>query len=265
MTELIGVLIFGSAGGLGVIALYALAGIIIVQPRTQVVVLRWGKYSRTVSSEGLTYIFPLGRKLYRVSSQDASVDIPKTTVLDANGNPIEVSAVCIYRVREAESAVLRVSNYKAFAFHLANVVVKSVCSRYPYETSDPHAPCLKKESDQVTDELVSELQEMVGVAGIEILQLRITDLTYAPEIAQSMLLRQQAQAMVAARRKIVEGAVTTMQGALSRMHEVKLGLPPTEAESLATNLMLVLCSGERVQAFMPIRVGDSAPSTSRHS
>jgi len=258
MTELIGILIFGGAGGLGVLVLYALAGILIVQPRTQVVVLRWGKYKRTISSEGMTYIFPLGRKLYRVSSQDASIDIPKTTVLDANGNPIEVSAVCIYRVREAHNAVLRVSNYESFAYHLANVVVKSVCSRYPYETRDPNAPCLKKESQQVQTELVTELQEMVRHAGIEILQLRITDLTYAPEIAQSMLLRQQAEAMVAARRKIVEGAVTTMRGAISRMQEVNMNLPLPVTEDLATNLMLVLCSGERVQAFMPIRIGDSS-------
>lgn len=247
---------FGAMGGVGLVVLYTLTGITIVQPRTQVVVLRWGKYKTTVTSSGLTYIFPLGRKLYRVSSQDASIDIPKTTVLDANGNPIEVSAVCIYRVREAHNAVLRVSNYEAFSYHLANVVVKSVCSRYPYETRDPQAPCLKKESHQIGEELVSELQEMVHHAGIEILQLRITDLAYAPEIAQSMLLRQQAEAMVAARRKIVEGAVTTMQGALSRMQQVNLNLPPEVAESLATNLMLVLCSGERVQAFMPIRIGD---------
>jgi hypothetical protein len=99
---------------------------------------------------------------------------------------------------------------------------------------------------------------MVRHAGIEIIQLRITDLSYAPEIAQSMLLRQQAEAMVAARRRIVEGAVTTMQGALSRMQQTNLALPPATAESLATNLMLVLCSGERVQAFMPIRIEEEA-------
>ncbi|RLB54528.1 MAG: hypothetical protein DRJ42_08835 [Deltaproteobacteria bacterium] len=257
MAELIGLLMFVGAGGLGVVILYGLMGIIIVQPRTQVVVLRWGKYKRTITSAGMNYIFPLGRQLYRVSSQDTSIDIPKTTVLDANGNPIEISAVCIYRVREAHNAVLQVNNYGAFAYHLANVVVKSVCSRYPYETRDPNAPCLKKESEQVTTELVSELQKMVQHVGIEILQLRITDLTYAPEIAQSMLLRQQAEAMVAARRKIVEGAVTTMQGALTRMQQVNLNLPQPVAESLATNLMLVLCSGERVQAFMPIQIGDT--------
>ena len=254
MAELIGVLGIAAVGGVGVLVLYALTGIIIVQPRTQVVVLRWGKYRKTIVDDGINYVFPLGRQLYRVSSQDTSIDIPRTTVLDANGNPIEVSAVCIYRVREAHNAVLRVASYARFSHFLANVVVKSVCSRYPYESRDPRAPCLKKESKQIAEELVTELQEMVQHAGIEILQLRITDLAYAPEIAQSMLLRQQAEAMVAARRKIVEGAVTTMTGALGRMSQARLDLPPEQVESLATNLMLVLCSGERVQAFMPIHI-----------
>ncbi|MCA9581623.1 MAG: hypothetical protein KC416_07490 [Myxococcales bacterium] len=254
MTALLGFGAICFLMGFAALFVYGLTGILLVQPRTQVVVLRFGRYSKTLTQEGINYFFPLGRKLYRVSSQDTSVDVPRTTVLDSQGNPIQVAAVCVYRVREAHNAVLRVHSYPDFVYLLANVVVKGVCSRFPYESKDPTAACLKKESPLIAKALVEELQALVRHAGIEVLQLRLSDLAYAPEIAQSMLLRQQAEALVAARRKIVEGAVATMGGAMERMEEVGLGLPPDMAESLSANLMLVLCSGERVQAFMPIRV-----------
>ena len=255
--ELVGALVglfFGITG-----FLYSLGGIMIVRPRTMVVVLRFGKYKKTISRSGVRYAFPLGRKLYRISSQDTSIDLPHTTVLEQRGNPVVVSAVCVYRVREARRAVLHVNQYHQFVHHLANVVVKSVCARFPYESKDPGEPCLKKESEVISAALVNELQELVGVAGVEVLQLRITDLAYSPEIAQAMLLRQQAEAMVEAMRKIVEGAVGTVRSALVQMHKNELGLPAEVTASLVSNLVLILCSGEKVQTYMPIRVETSSP------
>lgn len=246
--------------GFGLFLLYALAGLFVVQPRTQVVVLRFGKYKRTITSGGISYVFPLGRKLYRLSSQVISIDLPRTMVLEANGNPIEVSAVCSYQVREAHKSVLDVENVHEYVVNLASAVVKNVCSHYPYETQEPQQPCLKKESDLITQHLVRELQELVEPAGVEILQVRLNDLTYAPEIAQSMLMRQQAIAMVDARRTIVEGAVWTVCNAQQRMAQAGLALDAATSESFAANLMLVLCSGERVQTFMPIEVGAGARS-----
>lgn len=239
-------------GGLGFLTLYSLGGLFIVQPRTQVVVLRFGKYRYTITDEGIKYVFPLGRKLYRLSSQVVSVDLPRLMVLEANGNPIEVSAVCLYRVREAHKAVLEVEDYRTYVSLLATAVVKNVCSHYPYEAADPNAPCLKKESRKVTEHLMAELAELVQPAGIEILQVRLNDLTYAPEIAQSMLLRQQAMAMVDARRTIVEGAIATVTEASRRMHNQGVALSPGHAEAFVANLMMVLTSGERVQTVMPI-------------
>lgn len=239
-------------GGFGFFTLYALGGLFIVQPRTQVVVLRFGKYRYTITDEGIKYVFPLGRKLYRLSSQVVSVDLPRLMVLEANGNPIEVSAVCLYRVREAHKAVLEVEDYRTYVSLLATAVVKNVCSHYPYEASDPNAPCLKKESRKVTEHLMSELSELVQPAGIEILQVRLNDLTYAPEIAQSMLLRQQAMAMVDARRTIVEGAIATVTEAARRMHHQGIQLTPGHSEAFVANLMMVLTSGERVQTVLPI-------------
>lgn len=239
---------------LGIFLLYCLGGLFIVQPRMQVVVLRFGNYVKTIQEDGISYVFPLGRKLYHLSSQVISIDLPRMMVLEANGNPIEVSAVCAYQVREARKAVLEVENCNFYVHNLATAVVKNVCSHYPYETPDPNQPCLKKESELITRHLIHELQELVEPAGVEILQVRFNDLTYAPEIAQSMLLRQQALAMVDARRTIVDGAVWTVVNAQQRMQAAGLALAPELADSFATNLMLVLCSGERVQTFMPIEI-----------
>jgi regulator of protease activity HflC (stomatin/prohibitin superfamily) len=267
-------LILGSIvffGGIGALVLYSAMGLFIVQPRTHVVVLRFGKYTHTITDEGIKYVFPLGRKLYRLSSQVVSVDLPRLMVLEANGNPIEVSAVCLYQVREAQKAVLDVQDYRSYVSLLATAVVKNVCSHYPYETADPSAPCLKKESKKISDHLMRELAELVEPAGIEVLQVRLNDLTYAPEIAQSMLLRQQAMAMVDARRTIVEGAIATVTEAARKMQLQGIDLTPGHTESFVANLMMVLTSGERVQTVLPINLDpaeepaprDPAPRTQR--
>lgn len=242
----------GVAAVFGFVLLYAAGGFFIVQPRTQVVVLRFGKYTHTIREEGIKYVFPLGRRLYRLSSQVVSVDLPRLMVLEANGNPIEVSAVLLYQVKEAHKAVLEVDDFHHYLTLLATAVVKNVCSHYPYESTDPRAPCLKKESKQVSEHLVTDLAELAAPAGIEVLQVRLNDLTYAPEIAQSMLMRQQAMAMVDARRTIVEGAVATATDAAKRMSSAGIALTPEHAEAFIASLMLVLCSGERVTTVMPI-------------
>jgi regulator of protease activity HflC (stomatin/prohibitin superfamily) len=246
--------------------LYMIGGFLIVQPRTQVVVLRWGKHIRTITDEGIAYVFPIGRSIFRVTSSVLSIDLPKMMVLEYDGSPIEVSGVCSFRVAEAHKAVLGYADFNHHVAYLATAVLKNVCSQYPYESPDPNKPCLRKETEVISRHLVQELQELVAPAGIQVLQMRINDLTYAPEIAQSMLLRQQANAMVDARRTIVEGAVDTVTSAIARMQQ--LGLAPDNAtvESLASNLMLVLCSGERIQTVMPVNIdigGAAAPGEVR--
>lgn len=233
---------------------YLIGGFLIVQPRTQVVVMRWGKYVDTIVDEGISYAFPLGRRLYRVTSSVVSVDLPKMMVLEADGSPIEVSGICSYRIAEAHKAVLGYADINQHVTLLATAVLKNVCSQYPYDSPDPSKPCLRKETDVLSRHLISELQELVLPAGVQILQMRINDLTYAPEIAQSMLLRQQAMAMVDARRTIVEGAVETVTSAIARMQQTGLAPDAATVEALASNLMLVLCSGERIQTVMPISI-----------
>jgi regulator of protease activity HflC (stomatin/prohibitin superfamily) len=234
--------------------IYALGGFFIVQPRTQAVVLRFGKHVATIAEEGIHYAFPFGRRIIRVTSSVVSMDLPKTTVLEANGNPIEVSGICSYRVMDAQKALLDVEDFNDLVRLLAGAVVKNVCAEYPYETPDPQAPCLRKENETVTSHLMRDLQVLVAPAGVQILQMRLNDLTYAPEIAQSMLMRQQAIAMVDSRRTIVEGAVQTVCDAQERMRAAGIPMEPGAIAGFTTSLMLVLCSGERVQTFMPVQV-----------
>jgi regulator of protease activity HflC (stomatin/prohibitin superfamily) len=234
--------------------LYSLGGFFVVEPRTQVVVLRFGSYRHTIVESGIRYVFPFGRALHRVTSSVISLDLPRMMVLEQSGSPIEVSGICQYRVVEARKALLEVADFNSFVALLASAVMKNVCAEYPYETPDPHKPCLRKENEVITHHLVRDLQALVAPAGIEILQMRINDLTYAPEIAQSMLLRQQAVAMVDARRTIVEGAAATVHDAQTRMAAAGLAHDPAGAEAFAASLMLVLCSGERVQTVMPVEI-----------
>ncbi len=236
----------------GTALLAVLGGFFVVQPRTQVVVLFFGKYVRTVVDDGIAWVFPIGRQLYRLSAQVMSIELPRMMVLEAHGNPIEVAAVVQYRVREAQKAALEVESPNDMVRLLASAVVKNVCSQFPYASDDPAAPCLRKESTAVSEALEQELQELVQSAGIEVLQVRLNDLAYAAEIAQSMLQRQQAVAMVEARHTIVDGAVGIVTQAVQRMQESGSQMGVDSTEQFASNLMLVLCSGEHVQTTLPL-------------
>lgn len=230
-----------------------LAGFLIVGPREEVIVLRFGKYVRTLRRQGIYWIHPVGRKLHRVSTQDTTLEVHRTTVVEKNGNPIQISAVVVYRVQDTVKAALDVENYWEFLADQAGAVVKRVASRYPYESVDESVPCLKKESETVEADFVQELQHAVAPAGILVLNVRLNDLTYAPEIAQSMLMRQQAIALIDARKTIVEGAVEIVQDAVARLQAANLEVAPEQRDQLVSNLLVVLCSGERAQPVLSVQ------------
>jgi regulator of protease activity HflC (stomatin/prohibitin superfamily) len=222
-----------------------LRGIFIIEPRTAHVLFYWGKYSRTLSEPGLHFVIPIGLVRQIVSTRDTVLQIPLTTVVEQQGNPIQVSAVAVYRVSDPARAIIDIQGYQRFVANQASAVLKTVCAHYPYESRDARAPSLKKESDEIIEALKQNLQEQVKNAGIEVVLVRLNDLTYAPEISQSMLLRQQAQAMVDARRTLVEGAVETTTDALERLEGVGLHLSHNSRMRLATSLTLLLCAGDR--------------------
>jgi regulator of protease activity HflC (stomatin/prohibitin superfamily) len=240
-------------GGAVVVAMFGfpvawtffLRGFFIVEPGVAHVLLYWGKYSRTITEPGLKWVFPLGLDRRPIRTRESILQIPLTTVVEKHGNPIHVSAVAIYRVANPARALIDVHGYQRFVQNQASAILKSVCALYPYESRDHREPCLKDESREIIDALRTNLQKHVDSAGIEVVLVRLNDLTYAPEIAQSMLLRQQAQAMVDARRTLVEGAVHTVSDALDRMQRAELHLTPATQMRLATSLTLLLCAGDR--------------------
>ena len=230
-----------------------LFGFIIVNPREEVVVLRFGKFVTILKQQGICWIHPVGRALHRIPTRDMTLDIHTTTVLERNGNPIQISAVVVYRVDDVYKAALEVESYRKFIEDQAGAVVKRCSSQFPYESADESEACLKKESDEVTAAFVSELQEAVNPAGIRVLSVRLNDLTYAPEISQAMLMRQQAMALIDARKTIVEGAVEIVRDAVDRLAAADLQMSDSERESLISNLLVVICSGERAQPVMQIQ------------
>lgn len=230
-----------------------LVGFFVVNPREEIVVLRFGKYLTTLKSQGIRWIHPVGRSLHRISTRDTTLDIPSETVVEKNGNPIQISAVVLYRVSDTVKAALHVESYHKFMNDQAGAVVKRVSSLFPYESADEGVPCLKKESDVVTQAFIRELQEAVDAAGIQVLMVRLNDLTYAPEIAQAMLMRQQAMALIDARKTIVEGAVQIVQDAVGQLHAAGFELDETDRDQLISNLLVVLCSGERAQPVLQVQ------------
>ena len=232
-----------------------LFGFFILNPREEIVVLRFGKFVTTLKTQGIRWIHPVGRTLHRISTRDATLEIPKTTVVEKNGNPIEISAIVLYRVEDTYKAALQVEDYHRFLSNQAGAVVKRVSSKFPYESADEATQCLKKESDVVTQAFMAELQEAINAAGVKVLGFRLNDLTYAPEIAQSMLMRQQALALIDARKTIVDGAVHIVRDAVGQLQKEGFELGAAERDQLVSNLLVVLCSGERAQPVLQVQSG----------
>ena len=230
-----------------------LFGFFVVNPREEMVILRFGKYVTTLKTQGIRWIHPVGRGLKRISTKDTTLDIATTTVVERNGNPILISAVVLYRVADSRKAALDVEDHNKFIEDQAGAVVKRGSSTFPYESPDHSEPCLKAESDEVSSAYVAELKEAVQAAGITVLSVRLNDLTYAPEIAQAMLMRQQALALIDARKTIVEGGVEIVKDAVERLQKAGLELSEPQREALVSNLLVVLCSGERAQPVIQVQ------------
>ncbi len=223
-----------------------LFGFIIVNPREEIVVLRFGKYVTTLRKQGICWIHPVGRALHRIPTRDMTHDIAVTTFLERNGNPIQISAIVVYRVDDSYKAALEVENYRKFIEDQASAVIKRVSSQFPYESADHSEPCLKLENEVVTNAFIHDLQDAVNAAGIRVLNVRLND-RRTPEIAQAMLMRQQAMALIDARKTIVEGAVEIVKDAVHRLGNAELHMSDEQREQLISNLLVVICSGERAQ------------------
>lgn len=175
-----------------------------------------------------------GRKVIKITTKKQAIDIPRSVVADGNGNPIVVAGVVTYRFVDTKKAALEVENATDFVKTQALAVLKQLCSRCPYEASEGES--LKSEASEIGQDMVALLQRKVGAAGAEVESFELSDLTYAPEIASAMLVRQQAQALVDARKTIVEGAVEIVSDAVTMLEDRKLGIPKDEQPRMISNL-----------------------------
>jgi regulator of protease activity HflC (stomatin/prohibitin superfamily) len=220
-----------------------------INPRQEAVVLQFGRYVKTVKEPGCQWINCFGAEVRVVSTAVQSVDLHRQKMVDGLANPLNVSAVVVYKVRNSSRASLDVLNYQSYLNTQAQTTLKMVVAKYPYQapTHDAKHPSLQNEGAIIAQELVRALQESVNVAGIEIIEFKFNELSYAPEIASAMLKRQQAFALVQARATIVEGAVETAYSAIQKMEEKGINLSQDGKERMLTSMMTVMVSENDAQ------------------
>ncbi len=204
----------------------------------------FGKYAGTVRAEGLRWTNPFYSK-QRISLRVRNFESGKLKVNDSDGNPIEIAAVVVWQVIDTAEAVFCVDDYENYVHIQSESALRQMAQSYPYDAHDDGQPSLRSHGDVINSHLRDEIQTRLGKAGVQVIEARISHLAYAQEIAQAMLQRQQAGAIIAARTKIVEGAVSMVEMALEQLS--KRGVVNLDEErkaAMVSNLLVVLC-GER--------------------
>ncbi|MGN6193138.1 MAG: SPFH domain-containing protein [Rhodanobacteraceae bacterium] len=215
-----------------------------VQPNQGVVLLLFGRYAGTARETGLRWTNPFLTKR-AVSLRVRNFESSKLKVNDADGNPIEIAAVIVWQVVDTAEAVFQVDDYENYVHIQSESALRQMAQSYPYDAHDDGKPSLRSHGDEITAHLRDQIQERLGRAGVQVLEARISHLAYAQEIAQAMLQRQQAGAIIAARTKIVEGAVSMVQMALEQLSRQRIvELDEERRAAMVSNLLVVLC-GER--------------------
>jgi regulator of protease activity HflC (stomatin/prohibitin superfamily) len=223
-----------------IISFLSFGGFMIVQPNESKVLILFGRYTGTVRESGFWWVNPFTVKKH-VSLRIRNFNSDKIKVNDLHGNPIEIAAVIVWRVVDSARAIFDVQNYEQFVAIQAETAIRTLASEYPYDTNEGEKESLRSSPTEVAENLQKELQKRLEVAGVTIVEARITHLAYAQEIAQAMLRRQQAQAIVAARFKIVEGAVGMVQQALQDLSDKNIvNLDEERKAQMVNNLMVAL-------------------------
>ncbi|HUY53541.1 MAG TPA: SPFH domain-containing protein [Candidatus Nanopelagicaceae bacterium] len=226
------------------VAAVILASLVIVQPGQTRVMRFFGSYVGTVRGTGLSWTLPLSTRR-NVSIRVRNFETNRLKVNDADGNPVEIAAIVVWQVADTSRALYAVEDYLAFVRVQAESALRHVATTHPYDDPEGRGISLRGSIDIVAGELAEEVAQRVAIAGIEIVEVRISHLAYAPEIAQVMLRRQQANAVVAARSRIVDGAVGMVELALARLSERGIvALDEERKAAMVSNLMVVLCSDQ---------------------
>jgi len=235
---------------LGVAIVFVAAGFYMLQPNQAVVVTLFGSYLGTDRKAGLRWTLPWNMRR-RISVRARNHNIDTLKVNDKRGNPVEIAAVVVWRVEDTAQALFDVEDFEHFVKVQSESALRHVATGYNYDTGedhDPHEVTLRAGADVVADALRAELQARVQLAGVKIEEAKLTHLAYAPEIAGAMLRRQQAEAVIAARAKIVTGAVSMVEMALKSLSEKNVvELDDERRASMVSNLMVVLCSDRDAQ------------------
>lgn len=216
-------------------------GFLVVQPNEARVLTFLGKYTGSVTRDGWYWVNPFARK-QKLSLKVNNFNSERLKVNDAVGNPIEIAAVIVWRVTDSAKALFDVENYMQFVAIQAETAIRALASKYPYDEHDG-AESLRRNPDEVGEQLKLELHKRLEIAGLDVLEARLSHLAYAQEIAQAMLRRQQAQAIIAARQKIVEGAVGMVKQALEQLKsEGVVELDEERKAAMVNNLLVALVS-----------------------
>ena len=222
-------------------------GLFTVNPNQGVVLQLFGAYRGTVKAEGLRWANPFYTKR-RISQRVRNFESAKLKVNDTDGNPIEIAAVVVWRVVDTAEAVFEVDDYENYMKVQTEAAVRNLATRYPYDAHEEHQVSLRGNTAEIAKELKREIQERLSKAGVESIEARISHLTYAPEIASAMLRRQQAGAIIAARQKIVEGAVGMVEMALEMLGKSqRVTLDEERKAAMVSNLLVVLCADREAQ------------------
>ena len=222
-------------------------GLTAVAPGEARVLQLLGRYTGTVRTDGLRWVNPLTQRR-RVSTRIRNHETDVLKVNDLDGNPIEISAVVVWQVKDTARAVFEVDDFVEFVAIQTETAVRHIANSYPYDAHDASGLSLRDNAEEITARLSEEIGARVAAAGVEITESRLTRLAYAPEIAQAMLRRQQATAIVAARTRIVEGAVGMVEMALARLAEEQIvELDEERKAAMVSNLLVVLCGDRDAQ------------------
>jgi regulator of protease activity HflC (stomatin/prohibitin superfamily) len=221
--------------------LFVLPGLFVCPPNESRVLVLFGRYVGTVKGNGFFMVNPFTLK-HRVSVRAHTLNSPTIKVNDKAGNPIEIAAIVVWQVRDTYAAMFDVESYVEYVASQSESAVRKLAAEFHYDAEE-HEITLRGSTQEVSDHLMEELAERLARAGVQVLETRISHLAYAPEIAHAMLQRQQAQAVIAARTKIVEGAVSMVEMALHALKEKNvIDLDPERRAAMVSNLLVVLCS-----------------------
>lgn len=234
---------FFALGGVVILIAWILmiSGFFVIEPNGSKVLLLFGKYVGTVKDDGFHWANPFYSKR-NLSLRVRTLNGDQLKVNDLSGNPIEIAIVLVWKVVDTHSASFAVDDYENYVRLQCETALRHSASSYPYDAED-HEPSLRQNAEEVSEHIRQELQGKLILAGVDVLETKIAHLAYAPEIAGAMLRRQQAHAVIAARQKIVDGAVGMVEMALERMDREKMiNLDDERKAQMVSNLMVVLCS-----------------------